>query len=88
MTRSRKTTNLTPQRIVVIGAGIGGLTASALLARAGHSVTVLEGSDWIVGKSRRLEIDGQKVDTGPALVTFPLVWQELLARYDARAWLH
>jgi phytoene desaturase len=71
------------KRIVVLGAGIGGLTAAALLARAGHSVTLLEGSDWIGGKSKRLDIDGQRVDTGPALVTFPPVWHELLTRYDA-----
>ena len=80
---SRSPSATTPRRIVVLGAGIGGLTAAALLARAGHHVTVLEGSDWIGGKSRRLEIDGQRVDTGPALVTFPPVWDELLARYDA-----
>ena len=83
MTRSRPKTSATPKRIVVLGAGLGGLTAAALLARAGHTVTVLEGSDWIGGKSRRLLIDGQRVDTGPALVTFPPVWQELLNRYDA-----
>ncbi|MDJ0376773.1 NAD(P)/FAD-dependent oxidoreductase [Cryobacterium sp. PH31-L1] len=78
-----KRTPATSRRIVVLGAGIGGLTAAALLARAGHSVTVLEGSDWIGGKSRRIDVDGQRVDTGPALVTFPRVWEELLARYDA-----
>ena len=68
--------------IVVIGAGISGLATAALLAKAGHKVKVIEGSDWIGGKSKRIIVDGQRMDTGPALVTFPGVWKEFLRRYD------
>ena len=70
-------------RVVVVGAGIGGLAAAALLGRAGHDVTLLEAGDRPGGKSRRVEISGQRVDTGPSLVTFPGVWEELLRRWDA-----
>jgi phytoene desaturase len=73
---------LSQKSIVVIGAGISGLATAALLAKAGHKVTVLEGSDWIGGKSKRIVVDGQRMDTGPALVTFPGVWKEFLRRYD------
>ena len=68
--------------IVVIGAGLGGLTAAALLAQAGHKVTVLEQGDWIGGKSRRIEVAGQVIDTGPSLFTFPGVWETFLAKYQ------
>jgi phytoene desaturase len=73
---------LSKKSIVVIGAGISGLATAALLAKAGHQVKVLEGSDWIGGKSKRIIVDGQRMDTGPALVTFPGVWKEFLRRYD------
>jgi len=69
-------------RIVVIGAGLGGLATSALLTRAGHEVTVLEGQDWVGGKSRRIEVAGQRIDTGPSLVTFPDVLEQILDTYD------
>lgn len=69
------------KNIVVLGAGLSGLASAALLAQAGHRVTVLEQGNWIGGKSRRLNIDGQIVDTGPSLVTFPGVWQKFLDTY-------
>ncbi len=70
-------------RVVVVGGGIGGLAAAALLGRAGHDVTLLEANSWLGGKSRRVEVDGQRIDTGPSLFTFPGVWEELLRRWDA-----
>jgi len=69
-------------RIVVIGAGLGGLASSALLAKAGHDVTLLEGQEWVGGKSRRIELAGQRLDTGPSLVTFPGVWEQVLTTWD------
>ena len=71
------------KRVVVVGGGIGGLTAAALLGRAGHEVTLLEANDYLGGKSRRVVLDGQRMDTGPAIVTFPGVWEDLLRRWGA-----
>ena len=70
-------------RVVVVGGGLGGLVSAALLGHARHRVTLLEANDWLGGKSRRIELDGRRVDTGPSLLTFPDVWEEFLRRWDA-----
>ena len=67
-------------RVVVVGGGIGGLTAAALLAHTGHRVTLFETSTELGGKSRRIHLGTDRIDTGPSLVTFPAVWDELLRR--------
>jgi phytoene desaturase len=72
-----------PKEIAVLGAGLSGLASAALLAKAGHKVTVFEANDWVGGKSRRIEVLGQRMDTGPALVTFTSVWNKLLETFDA-----
>ena len=71
------------KKAVVLGAGISGLASAALLAQAGFEVTVLERNSWLGGKSRRVEVAGQRMDTGPALVTFAEVWQQFLETYDS-----
>jgi len=71
------------RRVIIIGAGLGGLATSALLAKAGFDVTVLEKNDWVGGKSRRISVAGQRIDTGPSLVTFPQVLERFFDRYDS-----
>lgn len=53
----------------MIGAGVGGLSAAAILSRRGHEVVVLERSDRIGGKLRVEPIAGRNVDAGPTVLT-------------------
>jgi phytoene dehydrogenase-like protein len=69
---------------VVIGGSLGGLAAAGLLARAGLRVTLLEAAPYLGGKSRRLTLAGQHVDTGPEFLTFLGIWEEYLRRWDGR----
>jgi phytoene desaturase len=61
-------------RIVVIGAGIAGLATSALLARQGHDVTVVEKNDALGGRAGSWEKDGFRFDTGPSWYLMPEVF--------------
>lgn len=75
----------TASRVVVIGGGVGGLTAATLLADAGHQVTVLERRDELGGKLAVLQRDGFTFDIGPSLVTLPHVFDpRVLDRLDLR----
>jgi phytoene desaturase len=66
-------------RVVVVGAGLGGLAAAARLSALGHAVTLLERSDEVGGKLGILRRDGFTFDTGPSLLTMPQVLRELFA---------
>jgi phytoene desaturase len=66
-------------RVVVIGAGLGGLAAAARLATAGHAVTVLEQAPQVGGKLGWYARDGHGFDTGPSLLTLPQVFEDLFA---------
>jgi phytoene desaturase len=66
-------------RIVVVGAGAGGLAVAARLASLGHQVTVCEQSDTTGGKLAGYTRDGFVFDTGPSLLTWPEVYHELFS---------
>ncbi|GAA4681901.1 protoporphyrinogen oxidase [Nocardioides nanhaiensis] len=51
-------------RIVVVGGGVGGLTAAHRLGGEGHEVLLLEGSAELGGKIRRRRVAGVEVDVG------------------------
>jgi len=70
-------------RIVVVGAGVGGLAAAARLAAGGHSVTVLEQAETAGGKCGLVEVDGHRFDSGPSLLTMPWVFEDLFAATGA-----
>lgn len=62
-------------RTLIVGAGIGGLTAAALLAAQGHDVIVCEATDQPGGKAR--EQDG--IDAGPTVFTKRDVFEQIFA---------
>ena len=49
-------------RVLVVGAGIGGLTAAVELARRGLPVTVIEKAERVGGKMREVVVSGRAVD--------------------------
>lgn len=70
---------MTSARIIVIGAGIGGLAAALRLARAGHPVTVVERAEAPGGKMRSVAVDGTRIDAGPTVFTMRWVFERLFA---------
>ncbi len=66
-------------RVVVIGAGLGGLGAALRLQGAGHDVVVLEGRERPGGRAYQRKDQGFTWDTGPSLITMPWVLEETFA---------
>jgi phytoene desaturase len=68
--------------VVVVGAGLGGLSAALRLAGAGRRVTVLEREHVPGGRAGRIEINGFRFDTGPSVLVLPDLIADALACVD------
>ncbi|MEX1217472.1 MAG: NAD(P)/FAD-dependent oxidoreductase [Acidimicrobiales bacterium] len=68
------------ERVVVIGAGIAGLTCARTLTAAGVEVTVLESSDGVGGRVRSDFVDGFTLDRGFQILL--TAYPELTRWYD------
>jgi len=69
----------TGQSVLVIGAGMGGITTAALLARQGYDVTVLEKNEIPGGRCGQINRDGHRFDVGATLFLMPEVFADTYA---------
>jgi phytoene desaturase len=70
-------------RVVVVGAGLGGLSAAAHLGASGHDVTVVERSSMPGGRAGVVEDAGFRLDNGPTVLTMPGLLEEVFAAAGA-----
>ena len=71
--------NGTGEKVVVIGAGMGGLAAAIRLASAGRQVILIEAAARPGGKMRTVPSDIGPVDAGPTVLTLRHVFDDLFA---------
>ena len=70
-------------RAVVVGAGIGGLSAAAILASRGFRVEVLEAAPTFGGKMSERLVGGRRLDVGPTVLTMRPVLERIFREAGA-----
>jgi diapolycopene oxygenase len=68
------------KHVIVIGSGLGGLSAAISLAQEGYSVSIHEKNPRIGGKLNVLKQQGYTFDLGPSILTLPHLFERLFER--------
>jgi phytoene desaturase len=74
------------KKILIVGAGPGGLATAMLLAKAGFDVDVIERNSTVGGRTSAIVADGFRFDVGPTFFLYPEVLEEIFtaAGYNLR----
>src|ERR1700678_2651440 len=81
---SMRTVTGPTDKVVIVGAGLGGLACALRLSGTGRQVTVLERGDGPGGRMGQLAVDGYRFDTGPTVLTMPDLLADTLAAAGER----
>ncbi len=65
------------KKVLVVGAGVAGLSAAIRLQNAGYEVEIFEKTDKCGGKMDQIKKDGYTYDVGPTLVMMPAIYKEI-----------
>jgi phytoene desaturase len=71
-------------RVVIVGAGLGGLACALHCVGAGREVTVIEREPRPGGRAGVLDVSGYRLDTGPTVLTMPDLIEDALAAVGER----
>lgn len=67
------------KKVIIVGAGIGGLATAVQLAKKGFAVTVFEKNNQVGGRCGRIVRGGHIFDTGPTMYLFPRIYADYFA---------
>lgn len=71
-------------KVIIVGAGFGGMSAAALLARDGFDVTVIEKNEQPGGRGSVYQKDGYTFDMGPSWYLMPDVYEQFFADFKKK----
>lgn len=69
-------------KAVIVGAGVGGIATSILLAKNGYSVDIFEKNSYAGGRCSGFVKDGHRFDAGATMLMMPQVFKDIYASFD------
>lgn len=72
------------KKIIIVGAGLSGLTAAAYLSRKGYHVTILESSSEIGGRAKSFHYKGYRFDLGASMILMKDVFEKVFSELGSK----